>query len=98
MVHDALVSGEDKSSELTGGEHGGAEVLEVLELDVEVGGDHTALVQSSVEVDDDLASAGVVDDLELTDVSVGLHDLEELHEGLGDGSQNNLQSALVSEG
>ena len=38
------------------------------------------------------------DDLELTDVSVGLHDLEELHEGLGDGSQNNLQTALVSEG
>ena len=86
MVHNALVSGKDKSSKLTRGQHGGAEVFEILELDVEVGGNHSALVESSVEVDDDLASAGVVDDLELTDISVGLHDLEELHEGLGDGS------------
>ena len=86
MVHNALVSGEDKSSKLTRGKHSGAEVFEILELDVEVGGNHSTLIESSVEIDDDLASAGIVNDLELTDVSVGLHDLEELHEGLGDGS------------
>ena len=90
MVHDSLVSGEYKSSELTGWEHSIAEVLEVLELEIEVWRDNTALVESSVQVDDDLASTGIIDNLEFSDVSVGLHDLQEFDEGLGDWSEDNL--------
>ena len=91
VVHDALVGGQDDSSELTGWEHGVAEVLEVLELEVEVWADDTAFVESSVEVDADLSTSGVVDDLKLTNVSVGLHHAEELDQSLGDWSKDNLK-------
>ena len=90
MVHDSLVSGQDKSSELTGWKDSVAEVLEVLELKVEVWRDNTALVESSVQVYDDLASTGIIDNLEFSNVSVGLHDFQEFDEGLGDWSEDNL--------
>lgn len=38
-------------------------------LDVEAGGDDTSLVKTSVELDDNLARAMVVDDLKFTDIS-----------------------------
>ncbi len=90
VIHDALVSGEDNNAELTGGKDSGGELLEILEGEIETGGDNTALVQTTVQVDDDLASASVIDDLELVDVAVSLHDLKELDEDLGDGSKDNL--------
>ena len=90
VVHNTLVGGQDKDTELSGGKHGGGKVLEVLELEVETGGDNTALVQTTVKVDNDLAIASVVDDLELGNVTVSLHHLEELDEHLGDGAEDNL--------
>lgn len=90
VVHDALVGGEHNDTELTGRQDGGGEVLEVLQLEVETGGDDSALVESSVKVDDDLSSAGIIDDLELVDVVVFLHNSEELDKNLGDWSQDNL--------
>ena len=93
VVHDTLVGGKDDDTELTGGEDGGGEVLELLEGQIETGGDDTALVETTVEVDDDLAGTSIIDDLELVDVAVSLHDLEELNENLGSGSQDNLYEA-----
>ena len=90
VVHDTLVGGEHENAELTGGEHGVGEVLELSEGQIETGRDDTALVEATVEVDDDLAVAGVIDDLEVVDVAVSLHDLEELDENLGDGAEDNL--------
>ena len=90
VVHDALVGGKDDDTELSGGEDGGGEVLELAELEVEARGDHTALVEATVEVDDDLAIAGIIDDLELVDVAVLLHHSEELNENLGGGAEDNL--------
>jgi len=90
VVHNTLVGSQDEDTELSGGEDGVGEVLEVLELEVETGGDDTALVQTAVEVDNDLTIAGVVNDLELGDVAVSLHHLEELDEHLGDGAEDNL--------
>ena len=90
MVHDTLVGGEDNVTELTGGEDGVGEVLEVLELQVETGGDDTALVEATVQVNDDLASAGIVNDGELVDVALGLHQAEDLDQNLGDGVEDNL--------
>lgn len=90
VVHDTLVGGKDEDTELTGGEGGVDEVLELLGGQVETGWDDTALVKATVEVDNDLAWSGVIDDLELVDVSVLLHDLEELDENLGNGAEDNL--------
>ena len=90
MVHDALVGGEDEHAELTRGEDGVREVLELSQRQIEAGRDDTALVEATVEVDDDLAGASVIDDLELVDVAVLLHDLEELDKHLGGGPQDNL--------
>ena len=91
VVHDTLVGGQNDNAELTGGKDGGGEVLEFLEGEVETGRDDTALVETTVEVHDDLAIASVIDDLELIDVAVLLHDLEELDEDLGGGTEDNLE-------
>ena len=91
VVHNTLVGSQNESAELTGWEDSVAEVLEVLELKIEVGGDHTALVESSVEVNADLSTSGIIDDLELTNVSMLLHAAEELDESLGDWSEDNLK-------
>jgi hypothetical protein len=64
---------------------------------IESGGDDSALVDSSDEVDHNLAGAVVVQDLELSNVSVLLHDLEELHHDLGGRSDDDLSlSTLLS--
>lgn len=91
MVHNALVSGEDDKAELSGGEDLVNDLLEVFEGQIEAGGDDAALVQSAVEVDNDLARALVVDDFELVDVAVLLHDAEELNDDLGDGAEEHLR-------
>lgn len=90
MVHNTLVGGQDDETELTGGEHGVGEVLELVELEIETGGDNTALVEATVEVNNNLASAGIVDDGELVDVALGLHQTEDLDKDLGDGVEDNL--------
>jgi hypothetical protein len=40
-----------------------------VDRDVESGGDDTSLVQSTVELDDNLAASVVIDDLEFTNVT-----------------------------
>jgi len=40
-----------------------------VDRDVEPGGDDTSLVQSTVELDDNLSSSVVIDDLEFTNVT-----------------------------
>ena len=96
VVHNALVGGQDDGTELSGGKNGVSEVLELVEREVEARGDDTALVEATVQVHDDFASAGIIDDLEISDVAVLLHDLEELDEDLGDGSQDNLQDTYIN--
>ena len=95
VVDDALVGGEDDETELSRGKDLVAELLEVLELQIESGRDHSALVESTVQVDNNLAISLVIDDLELADVAVLLHGSEELDEHLGDWSQHNLENGLV---
>ena len=90
MVHNALVGGQDDETELTGGEDAVGEVFEVLELEVETGWDDTALVQTTVQVNNNLAGASIIDDGELVDVALLLHDTENLDEHLRDGVKDNL--------
>ena len=90
VVHDTLVGGKDEDTELSGGKDGVGEILELFEGKIETGGDNTTLVETTVKVDNNLAGASIIDDLELVDVAVLLHDLKELNENLGDGSEDNL--------
>lgn len=90
---DTLVGGENDVTELSGRKDGVAELLEVLELEVESGRDNTALVESSVEVNNDLVATLVIDNGELTNIALLLHSLEELDDDLGDRSEHNLVRA-----
>ena len=94
MIHNTLVGGKDDVAELTGGEDGVGEVLELVEGQVETGGDNTALVEATVQVNDDLATTGIINDGELGDVTLGLHETEDLNQHLGDGVEDNLKLQL----
>lgn len=69
MVHDASRGGQDDVTELTGGQELDNPLLEVTETNVVAGGDDTSLVETAVQLDDDLAGAVVIDLLELSDVA-----------------------------
>ncbi len=90
VVHDGLVGGDNEETEVSGGEDGGGEILEFGEVEVESGGDNTALVEAAVELNNDLSGSGIIDNFEFVDVSMLLHLFEELDHDLGNGSQQNL--------
>lgn len=69
VVHDTSRGGQDDVAELTRGEELDGPALEVTELNGVAGADDTALVETAVELDDDLAGAVVVDFLEFTNVA-----------------------------
>ena len=83
VVHDAVGRGEHQVPELTGRQDVARQLLDVAEGDVEARGDHPALVDAADEVDHDLAGPVVVDDLDVAEVAVLLHHLQELHDDLG---------------
>ena len=60
---------QDDNSESTGREEQIDPRFNLGSLYVESRGDHAGFVKSSVELDDDLAGAMIVDDLEFTDVA-----------------------------
>lgn len=69
VVHDTGRGGEHDVTERTGGQELLNPVLDLAELNVEAGRDDTALVDTAVELDDNLARTVVVDLLELADVA-----------------------------
>ena len=69
VVHDAGRGGEDHLAERARGQQEGAPVLDRVDRDVEAGRDDAALVEAAVQLDDNLAAAVVVDNLELADVA-----------------------------
>ena len=69
VVHDAVGGRENDLAELSGGKNVVDELLEVLQLQVVSGGDHTALVKSSVELNNNFACSLVIYDLKLIDVA-----------------------------
>jgi len=78
VVHDTGRGGEDDVTELTSREELDNPFFEIWEADVVSGRDDTSLVQAAIELDYNLARTVVVDFLKLSDVSVLLHDTEEL--------------------
>ena len=97
VIKNTLVGGEDDVSELSWWKNLGEELFEVLELEIESWWDDTALVQSSVEVNNDFAVSGIIDDLEFVDVSMLLHLSEELDDDLWNWSEENLHKKLGGE-
>lgn len=88
--HDTVRGGEDEGTELTGRKELVGPLLNVVEGAIEAGGDDTRLVQAAQKVDDDLAGAVVIDNLELSDVTVLLHQAKESNDHLGGGAKQNL--------
>jgi hypothetical protein len=88
--HDAVRGGQNQAAELTRGEQLVGPLLNVVEGAVEAGGDDSRLVETAQKVDDDLARAVVIDDLELTNVSVLLHQAQELNDDLGGRAEEHL--------
>ena len=64
---------QDDETELTSRKQQVDPVLNLRNLDVVAGGDDTGLVQTAVELNDDLAGAVVINDLELADVACAVH-------------------------
>lgn len=83
------------SPELTGREQVVGPLLNVDDGHIEPGGDDSALVQATGQVDNDLAGPVVVDDLELANVAVLHHDRQELDDHLGAGTQQDLSLAAL---
>lgn len=69
MVHDTGRGGQDNVSELTGRQEPHNPLLEIGDLDRVAGRNASSLVDTSVELDDDLSGAVVIDLLKLADVS-----------------------------
>jgi hypothetical protein len=69
VIHDAGRGGEDDVAELTGREQLDDPLLEVTESDVVAGRDDTGLVETAVELDNNLAVTVVIDLLELANVA-----------------------------
>jgi len=64
--------------------------VHLVESNIESWGDDSALIESAVELDDDLASSVIIDNFEFTNVAVLHHDLEELDDDFRGGSDQNL--------
>lgn len=69
VVHDTSRGGEDDIAELTGRQQLDDPLLEVGQADVVAGRDDTGLVETAVQLDDNLAGAVVIDLLELANVA-----------------------------
>lgn len=70
MVHDTGRGGQDNETELTRGQQVVDPVFNRAELDVEAGGNDTALVQTTNELNNNLARSMVINDFEFTNVTL----------------------------
>ena len=82
-------------TETTSGKNLVGPLLNFRKRNIETGGDATALVESAVEGDNDLTRSVVINDFNIIDVTVLLHDAEELEEDLGARSDKNLSLTTV---
>ena len=109
VVHDSHRGGQDDVSELTTGEQVARPHLNLVDLHIEAGRDAPALVQTTVQIHDDLSRAVVIDHSNLTNVTCTLyvennptlllHALKELQEHLGARTDQDLTlTALLSVG
>jgi len=90
VIKNTSGSGEDDDTEPTGRKEQVYPGLDLVRLDVVARRDHASLVETTVQLDDNLARAVVIDDLELADIAMTLHDRKELHNHLRGGTDQHL--------
>ncbi len=88
MIHDSYTSSQDDVSELTRGQQVLDPLLHLRSLNIKPRADNSAFIDTSIQLHHDLSGTVIIDDFKLTNVSVLLHDLEELHYHLGAVSSN----------
>lgn len=99
MVHNTVRGGENDVSELTGWKQVRDPLLDLSNSDIETGGNDSAFVETTDEIDNDLAGTMIINEFELADVTVVLHDLQELDDDLGRGAYQHLAlTALLGVG
>ena len=77
VVHDTPGGCQDDEPELSAGEQVVGPLLYLVDGHIEPGGDHSALVESPGQVDNNLPSSVVINNFELPDVAVLHHDGQE---------------------
>jgi hypothetical protein len=95
VVNNTLRSRQHNDTKLTGRQKLVHPLFHISDLHVVAGRDSTALVQTAVQGNDDLARAMVINDFKVVNVAVLLHDLEELDNDLGAGADENLTLATA---
>merc|ERR1719379_1202160 len=83
MVHDAIRRCQNQMPKLARRKNVAGQLLDASQADVETWRDHAAFVDAANEVDHHLARAMVVNDLQVTDVSMLLHDLQKFDDDFG---------------
>ena len=78
MVHDSIRSRQNQLSELAGRKQIRSQLLNLIKSDVESRRDDTALVEATQQIDHNFTASMVINNLEGSDVTVLLHDLEKL--------------------
>ena len=69
VIHNTSRGGQDQVTELTGRQQVGGPLFELGELDVETGRDNTTLVDTTVELNNDLTGTVIINDFGLTNVT-----------------------------
>lgn len=90
VIHNAAGCGQYDIAELTRGQQIVGPLLNVVDGHIKAWRDDAAFVQTSSEVDNNLARAMIVNDLELANVSVLHHHSQELDDHLRAGTQQHL--------
>ena len=99
VIHDSVGCCQDKEAKVTRGKQIRAPLLQFSNTNIEARRDDSALVDAAIELNNNLSTALVINKLELVDVAVGLHDLQEFDGDLGDrADQNLLPAELLSIG
>ena len=69
VIHNTSRGGQDQVTKLTGRKQVGSPLFEILQLDVEARRNDTALVQATVQLDNNLARTMIINLLEFTNVA-----------------------------
>ena len=90
VVHNTSGSSQDNVTELSGWQQVSSPLFDIGNLNVESWRDNTTLVQSTVQLNDDLTRSVVIDVFKFTNVTVLLHNLQKLDDDLRGWSNQNL--------
>lgn len=93
MIENAIRRRQDEVTKLSRRQDIIRPSLNVRQLQIESRRDDAALVDSTIEIDDNFPRSLVIDQFKVTNVSMLLHDLEEFDDHFADGSNHDLSLA-----